>query len=280
VKAAAAIVRAGTMGAVTVYSSDTTHVVLDVNGYFVSASDSTALAFYPLTPCRIYDTRNSGQGPRLVAQETRIVGVSSSSCSVPGNAQAYSLNFTVVPQGVLSYLSAWPTGKAQPLVSTLNAPHAVTANGAIIPAGDNGSIAVYASDSTDVVVDINGYFAPPAAGGLSLHSITPCRLLDTRSHFLIDGPVSGTRQFNMQGSCSFPASAKSYVLNVTVVPTDVLSYLSIWADGESQPLVSTLNSDGSVTSNIAIVPTLNGGIDFYASDQTQVVLDISGYFAP
>jgi hypothetical protein len=280
VKAAAAIVQAGTAGDVSVYTSDTTHLVLDISGYFVPATDSTALAFYPLTPCRIYDTRISGQGPKLAAQETRIVGVSSSSCSVPGDAQAYSLNFTVVPQVGLGFLSAWPTGKAQPLVSTLNATHAVTANGAIIPAGDNGSIAVYASDSTDVIVDINGYFAPPADGGLSLHSITPCRLLDTRNSYLIHGPVVGTNQFNMEGGCSFPASATSYVLNVTVVPTGSLGYLSIWADGQNQPLVSTLNSDGSVASNIAIVPTLNGGVDFYASDLTQVVLDISGYFAP
>ena len=56
VKANAAIVVAGTGGAVSVYASNTTNVVLDIDGYFVAPTES-ALAFYPLTPCRIADTR-------------------------------------------------------------------------------------------------------------------------------------------------------------------------------------------------------------------------------
>ena len=49
VKANAAIVPAGVSGAVSVYVTNTTDVVLDIDGYFALASDST-LAFYPLTP--------------------------------------------------------------------------------------------------------------------------------------------------------------------------------------------------------------------------------------
>jgi hypothetical protein len=42
---------------------------------------------------------------------------------------------------VPGYLSAWPAGTAQPLVSTLNAYKGqVVANAAIIPAGTGGSI--------------------------------------------------------------------------------------------------------------------------------------------
>ena len=45
--------------------------------------------------------------------------------------------------------------------------------------------------------------------------------------------------------------------------------------------MSTLNAiDGSITSNMAIVPTSNGSIDAYASSLTQMILDISSYFAP
>jgi len=38
--------------------------------------------------------------------------------------------------------------------------------------------------------------------------------------------------------------------------------------------------DGFITSNMAIVPTTNGSIDAYAAALTQLILDISGYFAP
>lgn len=73
-------------------------------------------------------------------------------------AGAYSLNFTVVPSGPLNYLTAWPTGSTQPTVSTLNSPNgAILANAAIVPAS-NGSINVFVTNQTHVIIDINGYF--------------------------------------------------------------------------------------------------------------------------
>ena len=42
------------------YASDTTDLMLDIDGYFMPASGST-MAFYPLAPCRVLDTRNGGQ---------------------------------------------------------------------------------------------------------------------------------------------------------------------------------------------------------------------------
>ena len=52
-------------------------------------------------------------------------------------------------------------------------------------------------------------------------------------------------------------------------------------NGTTQPVVSTLNAeDGTVTSNLAIAPTKNGSVDVFGSDPTNLILDISGYFAP
>ena len=48
-----------------------------------------------------------------------------------------------------------------------------------------------------------------------------------------------------------------------------------------QPIVSTLNAgDGAITSNMAIVPTTNGSVDAFSSNSTNLVLDLSSYFAP
>ena len=50
------------------------------------------------------------------------------------------------------------------MVSTLNNPTAtVVANAAIVPAGVGGAIAVYPDQDTDLMADINGYFAAPGA---------------------------------------------------------------------------------------------------------------------
>ena len=81
--------------------------------------------------------------------------------------------------------------------------------------------------------------------------------------------------------CAPPSGAQAYVFNATVVPSGGLGYLTLWPDLGSQPVVSTLNAiDGAITSNMAIVPTSNGKIDGFASNLTQLILDISSYFAP
>ena len=65
------------------------------------------------------------------------------------------------------------------------------------------------------------------------------------------------------------------------MPSPTLSYLTLWPDSEDQPAISTLNAaDGWVTSNMAIVPNVNGKTDAYARGVTQLILDISAYFAP
>jgi hypothetical protein len=85
----------------------------------------TAANFVSLTPCRVIDTRDSGFGsnfgpPYMAAKSTRAFPIASSNCGIPSGALAYSLNVTVVPRGPMPYLTIWPVGQRQPLVSTLN----------------------------------------------------------------------------------------------------------------------------------------------------------------
>jgi len=293
VKANAAIVPAGASAAVSVYASDTTDLILDIDGYFATPSSET-YQFYKLTPCRLVDTRQADGnlgGPRLPAQTPRDFPLLSSPCIPSGlHPLAYSLNFTVVPNPSgqpLGYLSVWPAGEMQPVVSTLNNPTAtVVANAAIVPAGTNGDIDVFAYNTTDLLIDIDGYFAAPGTNGLSMYPVAPCRVLDTRQvgNGRNGQPFTGTLSppVNVVGSvCAPPSSALAYVFNATVVPSGSLGYLTLWPDGSGQPVVSTLNAvDGFITSNMAIVPTTNGSIDAYAAGLTQLILDISGYFAP
>jgi hypothetical protein len=283
VKSNAAIVPAGTGGAVSVFASDTTNAILDIDGYFVPATDPTALAFYPITPCRIADTRGATAplgGPSLGGGQSRTFPILSSACNLPATAQAYSLNFAAVPGGhPLGYLTAWPSGQTKPLVASLNAlTGAITANAAIVPAGANGSIDVFASDATNLVIDINGYFAPMTTGGLSLYNVAPCRVVDTRKP--AGSPAITSLDVAVSASaCGIPANAQADVLSVTVVPPGPLGYLTLWPQGQTRPVVSTLNAlDGAITSNLAIVPAANGSISAFASDLTHLILDISGYF--
>ena len=289
IKANAAIIPAGANGEISVYATDTTNVIVDINGYFAPVSGST-LAFYPLTPCRVADTRHNtypqGLGPPFLTggHERAFPILNATICNIPSSATAYSLNFSVVPHGALYYMTVWPTGETRPTVSTLNdIPGQIIANAAIVVAGTSGDVSVYPTNDTDLIIDINGYFAAPGQGGLSLYPAVPCRVIDTRK---MGGgqPFSGTLSppVDVVGSpCGVPSAAQAYVFNASVVPQGPLGYLTLWPDGASQPLVSTLNAlDGSISSNMAIVPSTDGKVGAYASGLTQLILDISSYFAP
>ncbi len=258
---------------------------------FTTGFVESGLQFIPVPPCRVVDTRNPAGpfgGPTLTTGSMRSFAVPQGACNIPGTAQAYSLNVTVVPQGPLPYLTLWPAGLAQPGVSTLNSNGGtVVANAAIVPAGSGGAVSIFAAGTTDVILDVDGYFA--ASGGSSFYAVTPCRVADTRG---AAGQFGGPSLYNGQtrdfpiplGPCAISSGASAYSLNVTAVPnaaTDFLSYLTTWATGQPQPLVSTLNSwTGTVVANMAIVPAgSNGSVSVFVTDPADVILDTNGYFA-
>ncbi len=299
IKANAAIVTGGTNGQISVFASDTTDVILDVSGYFVAEVPvPPTYTYFPITPCRVVDTRiNNGTmfgAPSLVAGQQRTFELDMSSCNLPKAPEevggAFSVNVTVIPKAgkPVGSVTVWGTSVNQPdtpKTSTLNAPTGtLTANAAIItvnPATGEG-VTVFASDETDLAIDVNGYFAfsQLVPDGLSLYTLPPCRILDTR---LSTQAFQGERTVPVTtgNNCSVSGTAKAYVMNATVLPTATLDYLTLWQDGVSRPVVSTLNAeDGEITSNMAIVGTTNGSIDAYAPQSTQLILDISAYFAP
>jgi hypothetical protein len=148
---------------------------------------TNALTFVAVTPCRLVDTRGSAvgfmgdspfAGPSLTAGATATFPVQSTTetatsapaaCgAIPSIAQAYSFNVTVVPHGggAVDYITIWPAGAAKPVVSTLDDVQGlVVANAAIVPAGTpSGGINVYnyGPATTDVIIDLNGFFAAPS----------------------------------------------------------------------------------------------------------------------
>ena len=142
--------------------------------------------FFAIAPCRLVDTRQANGefgGPPLQANKVRSFTIpDNTKCKIPASAPVYSLNVTVVPppHGRLGYLTVWPTGEALPNVSTLNSDGRVKANAAIVPTGVGSSISFYVTDATDLILDIDGYFAPADQSTLAFYPLTPCRLVDTR----------------------------------------------------------------------------------------------------
>jgi hypothetical protein len=297
VVANAAIVPAGANGAIDVFVNNATEVLFDINGYFAAPSLQTSLQFYPVPPCRVADTRAAagftGQfgPPSMAANNTRTFAVPMSACGIPLSAKAYSLNFTAVPSGPLGVLTTWPAGQPMPNASTLNSyTGTVVANAAIVPAGTNGAISVFVNSPTDVLFDINGYFAPPGTGGLNFYPVSPCRVADTRTAAGFSSPFGPPslvdnveRSFPVPSSnCEIPQNVGAYSFNFTVVPPGPLGVLITWPTGAARPNASTLNSyNGTVVANAAIVPAgTNGAISLWVNNPTDALFDINGFFAP
>jgi Chaperone of endosialidase len=153
----------------------------------VTQLSTSALTFVAITPCRLVDTRGSAagfngispfSGPSLAASSTTTFPVQSAAeasadttptpCgTIPSIAQAYSFNITAIPKtsGGIAFVTVWPSGSAQPAVSTINDGQGVIlANAAIVPAGTpSGGVNVINSGpaTMDLIIDMNGYYAEP-----------------------------------------------------------------------------------------------------------------------
>ncbi|MBI5446370.1 MAG: hypothetical protein HY900_34795, partial [Deltaproteobacteria bacterium] len=157
------------------YQQDTTH-----SGWAPPKSTAAACLpvppasrFYPLTPCRIADTRWDANltygGPAYAGGETRVITMTDNAsmphpCGVPANARAVALNVTVALSSAGGAIRVFPGGETVPVASTLSYGAGRTrANNAVVrlsPDG-RGNMSVKAdqpSGQVHVIIDVSGYF--------------------------------------------------------------------------------------------------------------------------
>ena len=135
----------------------------------------------PLVPARVLETR-SGPDERTVDRQfegigQRVAGTVlelpvTNRAGVPGTTAAVFLNVTAVGPTSAGYLTVWPCGEPQPLASNVNyAAGDVVPNAVLAKLGTGGTVCIYTSATTHIVVDVNGYV--PASGTPS--SVVPAR---------------------------------------------------------------------------------------------------------
>ncbi|MEP7203194.1 MAG: peroxidase family protein [Ilumatobacteraceae bacterium] len=157
----AVVTALGADGSVCITSQVDTDVVVDVNGYFTSDTGQT-----PFVPSRLVDTRpgespdaavNGGKVKVTPGSPLRIVvgGVA----GVPAeDLGAVALNVTATNPVAAGWLNVYGCG-AMPFASNVNFVAGQTvANSVLSPVDVDGAICISSNVSTDVVVDINGYF--------------------------------------------------------------------------------------------------------------------------
>lgn len=151
----------GRDGQVTLFTSSSAHLVVDVQGYFTDASAqaSTVGLYQPIVPRRLDDTRNGPDRlPDRGTLEIRPLGQK----GVPyTGVSAVALGVTVVRPSAPGYVHVFPAAGAAPgSASNINVSSAgqIIAGAVLAPPGQRGHVTAFTTRSTDLVVDVFGWF--------------------------------------------------------------------------------------------------------------------------
>lgn len=215
--------------------------------------------------------------------------------TIPGSAVALYGNATTVGPASNGFLTFFPANATRPNTASGNYKSGQTLNSPfLVGLSPAGQFKIYTVAQTDLVIDVHGYFSTEASdvNGLGLLFTplpAPVRLLDTRASgasgcFTPGAPLqSGVEKSQLgRGTCTIGASAQAIVGNATVVNNPSNGFLTLWPSSATRPLVASSNWVANKVFNRYFTVSLGGDGNFkmYASSGTDLVIDVSGYFAP
>jgi subtilisin family serine protease len=158
----AVVSQIGTAGQICVYTPVQTDLVVDVTGWFSGSGGFTGVV-----PSRFYESRpeyftvdglQSGAGLRGAGSITEVAVLGRAPIS--GAAGAVVLNVTVTNPAAAGYVTVYPCGATLPNASSLNFGVAGTvANAVVSKIGASGKVCVFTPVTTDLVVDVTGWFS-------------------------------------------------------------------------------------------------------------------------
>jgi uncharacterized protein (DUF779 family) len=280
-------------------------------------------AYSAVSPYRVCDTRppvggishnecNTGVGSNktlgtngaVTAQITTTV-----SGQVPLGAQAVVVNVTAIDHGSgPTFVTAYPAGESRPVASNINlAGRTVEANLVIVQLSSTGGITLFnAIGSTDVIVDVEGYFAATSGSAGEFHSIPPLRICDSRAGAGTicagasstplqalkwrDVVLSGLPPGAPTGTPSIPATpgtAAAAVFNLTAVVGTQATYLTVapalagHTCPTGAPSFSNVNPSAGIALPNRVISSLGPNQDvcvFSAAGSINFVIDVNGWF--
>ncbi|WP_392544700.1 collagen binding domain-containing protein [Oryzobacter telluris] len=287
------VTKVGSNGKVAFFvNAGASDVLADVAGYFPAGG-----SFVPLSPARLMDTRSTGatidgqgKGGGAIAQNgTRTLTVGGRYGIPTTGVESVVLNVTGVAPTAGTFLTVWPAGATRPTTSNLNLKKGeVRPNLVVVKLGTAAAVSFFNSmGSVNVLADVAGYIPT----GTTFHSLTPGRLLDTRSTgATVDGQgkgagalgAGGVVDVQVTGRYGIPSSGvRSVILNVTGVAPTSTTFVTAYPTGEAPPNASNLNLiTGEVRPNLVIAKVGTGGKVRLRNNagSTHLLADVAGYF--
>jgi hypothetical protein len=304
----------GAGGAISIYSSTRSDVVVDLEGYVnATAAGGTGSGLYNALPqpVRICDTRPNNPS-KLAAPATQCNGhpltagvpfpivVAGSTFGVPSGAIAVVANVTAVAPAKPGFLTAYPDGlSTPPTVSNVNySAGQIVPNRVIVKLGTNGKLDILSAQAANVIVDISGYYTGTGGIGTTFTAEpSPVRICDTRAgnpsrlvepatqcngqsnQGMAVGP-GGSVTVQVTGPLWAPSGAVAAVVNVTAIDPTQNTFLTVHP-GAALPNTSDLNPPaGSIQPNL-VVATLSSTGTFTVYNQSgtvNIAIDLTGWY--
>lgn len=260
-------------------------------------------SYTPVAPTRICDTRAANPsglsgdaaqcgGQTLQAGKTLTINAAGK-FGVPADATAVVLNVASTNQSGPGYVTAYPAGPAAaPTASNLNVTqgHDV-ANLVTVQVGQKGQVNFTGNVTTDLVVDLEGYFTAGTNGDLYQPVANgPERVCDTRPNnpsnltgaaAYCTGQTLGASQSVTVFMQNFlPQNVSAVVANVTAVNPSAKGFLTAFPTGQAPPTASNVNfGPGQTIPNRVTVPVGYDAITVYSDVPTDVIVDLDGWYS-
>ena len=123
---------------------------------------------------------------------------------------------------------------------------------------------------------------------LAVHTVSPCRLVDTRvaggalsassRDFTVVSTLTG--QGGSSSGCGVPTTAVAIVANVTAVPQGKTGFLTAYPQGITRPTASTVNyaTSGAIANSTTVSLSSSGKFTVYSNVSAHAVVDVIGYY--
>lgn len=262
------VVRPGPDGKIKIYNElGTTELNVDIQGYFTETStDSTTGGFVPIKPSRMVDTTSGvGISTKLAASTSYTVEMGGVD-DIPANAVGIFANVraqNATAEGGLRVTASNATPSySTPVLLNFDAGSRYD-TGAAIALGPDGKFKVFSGASTDLVIDVQGYFTAGTGGG-SFHPLSNTRVWDSYSSSAGAIAPGEKRVVDVTGLGGVPVEeVGSVALGITIKG---------WSNNGSVSVYNADLPDANGTANVSFTGTSDGGV----ARQSTSFVDLNG----
>ena len=256
------------------YYSNSIETVVDTQGYF---SSTGTLAFTPLVPKRVLDTRQAVRPQK--GSMTRV------ETGLPVGSQSALVNLTMTGLSADDFVRGYITADK---CSSLVAGPQTKSNGnftsgidvsnlSVVSLDSDGSFCIYSEQAVDLVVDVQGSFS--ASGTTKLSSMSTQRVLDTRASN--QPPASSITRVNTGAA----TGSRAALVNLTMTGASNFGYITAdkCSNLQSGPQSRSNGNFRPKTdvSNLSVVPLdTDGSFCIYTEQAVDLIVDVQGIFSP